>query len=130
MLIHYLSLTFLYYSSTQLHFLFLLYCIGNFEPSQIFRKYYADICEAIEVNPLPIINRLYSAFFISYKFKLDVENMSNDYNKADKVVDELEQQVIDKGIESLKSICDFFLKQNQLKDIGMEMKHQLESKRF
>ena len=107
----------------------MLYCIGNFEPSQIFRKYYADICEAIEVEPLPIINRLYSANFISLDFKIDLQHI-NDYNKADKVVDELEQQVIDKGIESLKSICDFFLKQNQLKDIGMEIKHQLESKRF
>ena len=125
-----MSLTFFYYSSTQLYFFFLLYCIGNFEPSQIFRKYYADICEAIEVNPLPIINRLYSANFISFDFKIDVQNISNDYSKADKVVDELEQQVIDNGIESLKSICDFFLKQNQLKNIGMEIKHQLESKRF
>ena len=124
-----MSLTIFYYSSTQLHFLFLLYCIGNFEPSQIFRKYYVDICEAIEVEPLPIINRLYSANFISLDFKIDLQHI-NDYNKADKVVDELEQQVIDKGIESLKSICDFFLKQNQLKDIGMEIKHQLESKRF
>ena len=54
----------------------------------------------------------------------------DDYDKADKVVDELCQQVIDKGVESLKSICDFFPKQKQLKDIGMEIKHQLESKRF
>ena len=56
--------------------------------------------------------------------------MSDDYDKANEVVNELQKQVIDKGIESLKSICDFFLKQNQLKDIGMEIKHQLESKRL
>ena len=44
----------------------------------------------------------------------------DDYDKADKVVDELEQQVNDKGIQFLNTICGFLLKQNQLKDIGME----------
>ena len=49
----------------------------------------------------------------------------DDYDKADKVVYELQQQVNDKEIESLKSTCNFLLKQNQLKDIGIEIKHQL-----
>ena len=54
----------------------------------------------------------------------------DDYDKADKVVYELQQQVNDKEIDSLKSTCNFLLKRNQLKDIGMKIKHQLESKLF
>ena len=58
--------------------------------------------------------------------------MSGDpYNIANKVVDELQQQVDEKGIEFLKAICDFLLKHNQVfKDIGVKIKHQLESERF
>ena len=58
--------------------------------------------------------------------------MSGDpYNIANKVVDELQRQVDEKGIEFLKAICDFLLKYNQVfKDIGVKIKHQLESKRF
>ena len=68
---------------------------------------------------------------ISFDFNVDVGSMSgDDYDKADKVVYELQQQVNDKEIDSLKSTCNFLLKRNQLKDIGMEIKHQLESKLF
>ena len=58
--------------------------------------------------------------------------MSGDpYNIANKVVDELQRQVDEKGIEFLKAICDFLLKHNQvLKDIGTRMKSQLESETF
>ena len=53
------------------------------------------------------------------------------YDKANKVVNELQRQVEGKGIEFLKAICDFLLKQNQeLKDIGTRMKSQLESETF
>ena len=58
--------------------------------------------------------------------------MSGDnYDKANKVVNELQRQVEEKGIEFLKAICDFLLKQNHgLKDVGTRMKSQLESETF
>ena len=92
----------------------------------------ADICEAIQVKPLFIVNRLITARLISSNFKEEVKSMSGDnYDKADKVVNELQQQVEEKGIDFLKALCDFLLKQNQeLKDIGTRMKSQLESETF
>ena len=115
-----------------LHFLLLLHCVGTIDPSEIFLDYFADICEAIEVKPLLIVNRLLTARLISINFKKNVESMSGDnYDKANKVVNELQRQVDEKGIEFLKALCDFLLRQNNvLKDIGMKMKCQLESKRF
>ena len=58
--------------------------------------------------------------------------MSGDnYDKADKIVNELQRQVKEKGIDFLKAICDFLLNQNHtLKDIGIRMKSQLESETF
>ena len=106
-----------------------LHFVDTIDPSEIFQEYFADICEAIEVKPLFIVNRLFSAKLISLNFKKDVESMSGDnYDKANKVVNELQQQVDEKGIEFLKALCDFLLKQNQeLKNIGTKMKSQLES---
>ena len=108
------------------------YCVGTCEPTEIFLDYYADICDAIEVNPLRIAIRLLTARLISSNFKEDVQSMNGDaYDKADKIVNELQRQVKEKGIEFLKAICDFLLNQNHLlKDIGIRMKCQLESKRF
>ena len=110
----------------------MLHFIDTIEPSEIFLDYFADICDAIEVKPLPIVNRLVTARLISCNFKEDVHSMSgDDYDKADKVVNELQRQVQEKGIEFLKALCDFLLKQNQeLKDIGTRMKSQLESETF
>ena len=117
---------------TQLLFLFLSYCVAICEPSEIFLDYFGDICEAIEVKPLPIVNRLLTARLISSNCKDDVESMSGDaYDKADKIVNELQRQVKEKGIKYLQAICDFLLKQNHmLKNIGTRMKHQLESERL
>ena len=55
--------------------------------------------------------------------------MSGDaYEKADKVVKELQQQVQEKGIIFLKAICNFLLNEkHMLKNIGVKMKPQLES---
>ena len=108
----------------------LLHCVGTPEPSEVFRVYFADICDAIELKPLPIVNRVYSANLISSNFRDDVQTMSGDnYDKADKVVNELQRQVKEKGIDFSMAICDFLLSQNHtLKDIGIRMKHQLESK--
>ena len=104
------------------------YCVGTCEPLEVFREYFGNICDAIEVKPLPIVNRLYSAKLISCDFKEDVESMSGDnYDKSNKVVNELQRQVKERGIAFLNDICDFFCNQNQmLKDIGAKMKHQLE----
>ena len=117
---------------TQLLFLFLVYCIGTSEPAEIFLDYFADICEAIEVKPFLIVNRLLTARLISSNLKDDVESMSGvNYDKANKVVNDLQRQVKEKGIDFLRAICDFLLKQNHmLKDIGVKMKCQLESKRL
>ena len=105
------------------------YYVGTSESSEIFLDYFADICDAIEVKPLPIVNWLLAARLISSNFKDDVQSMSGDnYDKADKVVNELQRQVKEKGIDFLKAICDFLLSQNHtLKDIGIRMKSQLES---
>ena len=110
----------------------MLHFVGTIDPSEIFLEYFADICEAIDIKPLFIVNRLLTARLISVNFKEDVKSMSgDDYDKADKVVTELQQQVEEKGIEFLKALCDFLLKQNQeLKDIGTRMKSQLESETF
>ena len=110
----------------------MLHFIDTIDPSEIFLKYFADICEAIEVKPLFIVNRLFSAKLISLSFKKDIESMSgDDYDKANKVVTELQQQVQEKGVDFLKALCDFLLKQYQeLKDIGTKMKSQLESETF
>ena len=108
------------------------YCVATCEPSEIFLDYFADICDAIEVKPLPIVNRLLTVRLISSNCKDDVESMSGDaYDKANKVVNELQRQVKEKGIDFLKAICDFLLNQNHaLKEIGIRMKCQLESKRL
>ena len=108
------------------------YYVGTSEPSEIFLDYFADICDAIEVKPLPIVNRLVTARLISSKIKNDVQSMSGDaYDKADEVVSELQRQVKEKGIDFLNAVCDFLLSQNHtLKDIGIRMKSQLESKRL
>ena len=110
----------------------MLYFVDTIDPSEIFREYFADICDAIEVKPLSFVNQLYSAKLILLNFKKDVESMSGEaYDKANKIVNELQRQVEEKGIEFLKATCDSLLKQNnELKDIGMKMKCQLESKRF
>ena len=58
--------------------------------------------------------------------------MSDDgYDKVEKVVNELQRQVKENRIDFLKVICDFLLNQNHvLKDIGIRMKCQLQSKRL
>ena len=103
--------------------------LGTCKPSEIFREYFGDICEAIEAKPLPIVNRLYSAKLISFDFKEAVQSMSCDpYEKADKVVKELQQQVEEKGIVFLKAICNFLLNEkHMLKNVGVKMEPQLES---
>ena len=115
-----------------LHFHLLLHCVGTTYLLEIFQEHFAGICETIEVKPLFFVNRLFSDKLISLNFKEDVESMSGDnYDKANKVVNELQQQVDEKGIIFLKAICDFLLKQKQeLKDIGTRMNTQLESKIF
>ena len=120
------------YSLIQLYFLLLSYFVDTIDPSEIFLNYFADICDVIEVKPLLIVNRLFAAKLISLKFKENIESMSGDnYDKANKVVNELQRQIEEKGLEFLKALCDFLLKQNQeLKDIGTRMKSQLESETF
>ena len=106
----------------------MLYCVDTIDPSEIFLEYFADICDAFEVKPLFIVNWLLSAKLISLNFKKYVENMSGDgYDIANKIVNELQQQIDEKGIEFLKATCDFLLNQNHvLKKIGTGMKNQLE----
>ena len=110
----------------------MLHFIDTIDPLEIFLEYFADVCEAIQVKPMFIVNRLVAAKLISLNVKKDVHSMSgDDYDKADKAVTELQQQVQEKGIDFLKALCDFLLKQNQeLKDIGTRMKSQLESETF
>ena len=72
----------------------MLHCIGIYEPSEVFLDYFADICDAIEVKPFLIVNHLLTPRLISSNFKDDVQSMSGDnYDKADKVVNELQRQV-------------------------------------
>ena len=110
----------------------MLHFIDTIDPSEIFLDYFSDICDAIEVNPLPIVNQLFTARLISFNFEKDVHSMSGDnYDKANKVINELQRQVEEKGIEFLKALCDFLLKQNQeLRNIGTRIKSQLQSETF
>ena len=107
----------------------MLHCVDTIDPLKIFLEYFTDICEAIQVKPLVTVNRLITARLISSNFKKDVESMSGDnYDKANKIVNKLQQQVEEKGIVYLKAICDFFLEQDHvLQNIGARIKSQLES---
>ena len=112
--------------------LVLLYCVGTCKPLKIFLEYFGDICEAIRIKLLPVINLFLATRLISFDLKNDVQSMSDDaYDKAEKVVNKLQRQVKEKGIDFFKVICDSLLNQNHaLKDIGIRMKCQLQSKRL
>ena len=61
--------------------------------------------------------------------KKDVKNTTDVYDKADKIVEMLQELIDDAEhpIELLKKICDFLLEQTDktLKDIGTKMMSQL-----
>ena len=110
----------------------MLYSVGIIDPSEVVLEHFADLCDAFEVRIISILNRLFSAKLITLSIKHDVQRMTGDeYDKADKIVHELHRQVDGKGIDFLKALIDFLLKQNkELKDIGTIMKSKQESKRF
>ena len=83
----------------------------------------------VVANPLRMANHLVSADLLPSCIKKDVRSINDTYERADKVVDELQSQIDndEHPIELLKKICNFLLEQTDktLKDIGTEMMSQL-----
>ena len=98
------------------------------DPSQIFEVHAADLCDIIiDCNPHRIVNKLVTASLVTPATKKDVKSTSDVFDKADKIVEKLQKQVDEHGVELLKKICDFLLEQTDetLKDIGRRMMSQL-----
>ena len=98
------------------------------DPSQIFRVHADDLCDIIAgCNRHRIVNKLVSASLVTPATKEDVKSTHDVYDKADIIVEKLQRQVDEHGVELLKKICDFLLEQTDktLKDIGTRMMSQL-----
>ena len=97
------------------------------DPSKIFEVHAADLCDVIVANPHHIVNRLVAASLVTPATKKDVRSTTDVYDKADIIVEKLQRQVDEHGVELLKKICDFLLEQTDktLKDIGTKMMSQL-----
>ena len=83
----------------------------------------------MNANPHRMVNKLVSANLLPSCIKKDVKSINDIYEKADKIVDELQSQIDDDEhpIELLKKICDFLLEQTDktLKEIGTKIMSQL-----
>lgn len=101
------------------------------DPSEIFRTHSANLCDAIEADPLRIVNRLNAAKLIAPNIQKDVKSMSGtSYDKADKIVEEIQRQLDanNSPVEFLTKICEFLQQQTDsiLIDIGNKMMTQLQ----
>lgn len=97
---------------------------------QIFRNHSSDLCDAIEADPLRIVNQLNANDLIAPTVQRDIKSMSsNNYDKADKIVEEIRRQLKANSspADYLMKICLFLQKQsdNVLRVIGSKMMSQL-----
>ena len=111
---------------TTIHQTKLSHLLDDSDPFEIFQTHSADLCDAIETDPLRIVNRLHAAKLIALKVKKDVTSMSSrDYDKANIIVEGMQSwlEADDDPVEYLKKICDFLQRQTDkaLKDIGAKM---------
>ena len=76
-----------------------------------------------------MVNQLVSAKLLPSHIKEDVKSTTDLYDKADKIVENLQRLIDDDEhpIELLKKICDFLLEQTDktLKEMGTKMMSQL-----
>ena len=76
-----------------------------------------------------MVNRLVSADLLPSHIKEDVKSTSDQYDKADKIVEKLQRLIDDDEhpTELLMKICNFLLEQidKTLKEIGAKMMSQL-----
>ena len=96
----------------------------------IFEAQFADLCDAIEADPLRIVNKLISAGLLSQTVRNDVTSMTGTaYEKANKIVIELQRQLNadDNPAEFLKKISEFLESQSDrtLKKIGDKLKNSI-----
>ena len=111
------------------HYLFLFFLV-NGDPSEIFRVHSASLCNAIEADPLRIVNSLIAEKLLSSHVRNDVTSMNGTaYDKATKIVGELQRQIIanDNPVQFLRQICDVLIKQEDktLSNIGDKMMNLL-----
>ena len=90
----------------------------------------ANLCDAIEADPLRVANRLNACRLIAPSIKKDIKSMSGTaYDKADAIVEELQRQIDadSNPVEFLRKISSFLKKQTDktLKEIGDEIMNQL-----
>ena len=82
-----------YYSKFSNNFLFNF--LVNSGPSEIFRVHSASLCNAIEADPLRIVNSLIAEKLLSSHVRYDITSMNGTaYDKANKIVGELQRQII------------------------------------
>ena len=102
----------------------------NGDPSEIFQVHSASLCNAIEADPLRIVNSLIAEKLLSSHVRNDVTSMNGTaYEKANKIVMELQRQIVadDNPVQFLKQICDVLIKQEDkiLSNIGTKMMNVL-----
>ena len=102
----------------------------NNGPSEIFRVHSASLCNAIEADPLRIVNSLIAEKLLSSHVRNDVTSMNGtSYDKANKIVGELQRQIApnDNPVQFLKQICDVLKNQEDitLSNIGDKMMNLL-----
>ena len=98
---------------------------------KIFQIHSADLCDAIEADPLRIVNRLTSFQLIAPNIKKDITNMNGGaYEKANKIVLSIEKHLKASSdpVEYMQKFCDFL--QNKVEDgilnnIGAKMRSDL-----
>ena len=110
-------------------FLFLLFLV-NGDPSGIFQVHSASLCNAIEADPLRIVNSLIAEKLLATHVRNDVTSMNGTaYDKANKIVGELQRQIVgnDNPVQFLRQICDVLKNQEDktLSNIGTKMMNLL-----
>ena len=111
------------------HYLFLLFLV-NGGPSEIFQVHSASLCNAIEADPLRIVNTLIAKKLLASHVRKDVTSMyGTAYDKASKIVEKLQRKldIDEKSYHILTQICDVLQEQEDkpLSNIGDKMKKLL-----
>ena len=84
---------------------------------KIFQTHSADLCDAIEADPLCIVNRLISFQLIAPNIRKDITNMNGGaYEKANKIVLSIENHLKANSdpVKYIQKFCDFL--QNKVED--------------
>ena len=103
------------------------------DPLKLFEVRFADLCDAIEGDPLRIVNRLSSNELIAANVRKDISSMIGLlYEKANVIVQEIQRhlEAHSNPAECIRQIGDFLQKQNdqQLSSIGRDFTDKLKNK--